>query len=101
MNKIYKVVYNTARGCYVVGSEFISSCNGQRSVQKTNHHAGGTALRHLVLSAVVAGAILVPVFGMPQTAGAANGASTNYGQYVAFEANSGGSGTRQFFDGTN
>ena len=24
MNKIYKVVWNAARNCYVVGSEFIS-----------------------------------------------------------------------------
>ncbi|MBM6733191.1 MULTISPECIES: ESPR domain-containing protein [Megasphaera] len=28
MNKIHKVVWNAARNCYVVGSEFISSHTG-------------------------------------------------------------------------
>lgn len=31
MNKIYKVVWNTVRNCYVVGSELISSKSGKRS----------------------------------------------------------------------
>lgn len=33
MNKIYKVVWNAARGCFVVGSEFIRSS-----------HAGGVRM---------------------------------------------------------
>lgn len=27
MNKVYKIVWNAARNCYVVGSEFIGSFN--------------------------------------------------------------------------
>ena len=35
MNKIYKVVWNAARGCFVVGSEFIrSSYTGGADVNK-------------------------------------------------------------------
>ena len=34
MNKIYKVVWNTARGCYVVGSEFVSSHHKTKSEKR-------------------------------------------------------------------
>lgn len=31
MNKIYKVVWNKARGCYVVGSELMKTHQGKKS----------------------------------------------------------------------
>ena len=34
MNKIYKVVWNAARGCYVVGSELIKTHQGKKSVRR-------------------------------------------------------------------
>ena len=39
MNKIYKVVWNAARGCYVVGSELIKTHQGKKSVRR-----GGSVL---------------------------------------------------------
>ncbi|GEM_PF-4298710 len=33
MNRIYKVVWNAARSCYVVGSEFIHSNHTEGGVQ--------------------------------------------------------------------
>ena len=41
MNKIYKVVWNAARGCYVVGSELIKTHQGKKSVRR-----GGNILSH-------------------------------------------------------
>ncbi|MCH4166027.1 MAG: ESPR domain-containing protein [Megasphaera sp.] len=89
MNKIYKVVFNAARGCYVVGSEFISSCSGTNTERRSiSCHRSGKTLRHLVLGAVLAGAVLVPVFGVPQPVMAAQptAAATVEEQYVAFAA---------------
>ena len=46
MNKIYKVVWNAARGCYVVGSELIKTHQGKKSTRRGRNilsHAG-TAL---------------------------------------------------------
>ena len=34
MNKIYKVVWNAARGCYVVGSELIKTHQGKKSARR-------------------------------------------------------------------
>ena len=42
MNKIYKVVWNAARGCYVVGSELIKTHQGKKSVRR-----GGNILSHV------------------------------------------------------
>ena len=39
MNKIYKVVWNAARGCYVVGSELIKTHQGKKSTRR-----GGSVL---------------------------------------------------------
>ena len=41
MNKIYKVVWNAARGCYVVGSELIKTHQGKKSARR-----GGNILSH-------------------------------------------------------
>lgn len=38
MNKIYKVVWNAARGCYVVGSELVKTHQGKKSTRR-----GGTS----------------------------------------------------------
>ena len=72
MNKIYKVVWNAARNCYVVGSEFISSHTGGgydlRSSHKQNRKKN---LQRLVVASLLAGAALMPSFVMPETAYAA------------------------------
>ena len=46
MNKIYKVVWNAARGCYVVGSELIKTHQGKKSVRRGGNILSrtGTAL---------------------------------------------------------
>ena len=46
MNKIYKVVWNAARGCYVVGSELIKTHQGKKSVRRGENILSrtGTAL---------------------------------------------------------
>ena len=46
MNKIYKVVWNAARGCYVVGSELIKTHQGKKSVRRGGSilSRAGTAL---------------------------------------------------------
>ena len=41
MNKIYKVVWNAARGCYVVASELVKTHQGKKSA-----HRGGNILSH-------------------------------------------------------
>lgn len=41
MNKIYKVVWNAARGCYVVASELVKTHRGKKSVRR-----GGNILSH-------------------------------------------------------
>ena len=61
MNKIYKVVWNAARGCFVVGSEFIRSSHtgGCGCEQKRS----GCTLKRAVLTALLAGGILLPLSG--------------------------------------
>ncbi len=46
MNKIYKVVWNAARGCYVVGSELIKTHQGKKSARRGGSilSKAGTAL---------------------------------------------------------
>ena len=47
MNKIYKVVWNAARGCYVVGSELIKTHQGKKSARRGGENIlsrAGTAL---------------------------------------------------------
>lgn len=46
MNKIYKVVWNAARGCYVVGSELIKTHQGKKSARRGGNilSRAGTAL---------------------------------------------------------
>lgn len=46
MNKIYKVVWNAARGCYVVGSELIKTHQGKKSTRRGGNilSRAGTAL---------------------------------------------------------
>lgn len=34
MNKIYKVVWNATRGCYVVASELVKTHRGKKSVRR-------------------------------------------------------------------
>ena len=48
MNRIFKVVWNKSRNCYMVGSELISSCSGCRS--KTRERQSGS-LKKLLLAA--------------------------------------------------
>ena len=46
MNKIYKVVWNAARGCYVVGSELVKTHQGKKSTRRGGNilSRAGTAL---------------------------------------------------------
>ncbi len=48
MNRIFKVVWNETRNCYMVGSELISRCSGCRS-EARNRQGGG--LKKLLLAA--------------------------------------------------
>ena len=48
MNRIFKVVWNEPRNCYMVGSELISRCSGCRS-EARNRQGGG--LKKLLLAA--------------------------------------------------
>ena len=38
MNKIYKVVWNAARGCYVVASELVKTHQGKKSTRRGGEH---------------------------------------------------------------
>ncbi len=48
MNKIYKVIWNAARGCYVVGSELITSHRKTKSEKRILHTASRTGLALLI-----------------------------------------------------
>ena len=37
MNKIYKVVWNATRGCYVVASELVKTHQGKKSTRRGEH----------------------------------------------------------------
>lgn len=82
MNKIYKVVWNKARNCYVVGSEFISS----HSTGKTST-IGSKSLKTLLAVFAVCGVMYAgssDVFAANNDAGIAN-----KGNYIAIKASSG------------
>ena len=53
MNKIYKVVWNKARNCYVVGSEFVKS-----------HQTGSQRIKSVSLAAVMVAGILTGFSGL-------------------------------------
>lgn len=38
MNKIYKVVWNATRGCYVVASELVKTHQGKKSTRRGGEH---------------------------------------------------------------
>lgn len=49
MNKIYKVVWNATRGCYVVASELVKTHQGKKSTRRGEHpfpYRDGTAPCH-------------------------------------------------------
>ena len=77
MNKIYKVVWNKARNCCVVGSEFISS----HSAGKTST-IGSKSLKTLLAVFAVCG-----VMGTAWAADEPSGNLTEFHYYVAFSAN--------------
>ena len=52
MNKIYKVVWNTVRNCYVVGSELISSKSGRHSASNGKSSSLKVTLTVLALCGV-------------------------------------------------
>ncbi len=49
MNKIYKVVWNAARGCYVVASELVKTHQGKKSTRR-----GGNILSHAGMALLLA-----------------------------------------------
>ena len=84
MNKIYKVVWNKARNCYVVGSEFISS----HSAGKTST-IGSKSLKTLLAVFAVCG-----VMGTAWAADEPSGNPTEFHHYVAFSAKAVTGGTK-------
>ena len=38
MNKIYKVIWNATRGCYVVASELVKTHQGKKSTRRGGKH---------------------------------------------------------------
>lgn len=54
MNKIYKVVWNTVRNCYVVGSELISSKSGRHSTSNGKSSSLKVTLTVLALCGMTA-----------------------------------------------
>lgn len=79
MNKIYKVVWNTVRNCYVVGSELISSKSGRHSASNGKSSSLKVTLTVLALCGMTAlGSGVVPAYAADGT-----GAVTAKNQYVA------------------
>lgn len=80
MNKIYKVVWNTVRNCYVVGSELISSKSGKRSTSNGKSSSLKVTLTVLALCGMTAlGSGVTPAYA------ADTGATTAMNQYVALK----------------
>ncbi|WP_308590905.1 YadA-like family protein [uncultured Megasphaera sp.] len=98
MNKIYKVVWNTVRNCYVVGSEFVSSCAGQHSV--SNHHASALNKAKTALAVLALCGGLTLAGGLAPTYAADAGSATS-SQYVAVLVNDSNRtyGSSRTFDG--
>lgn len=77
MNKIYKVVWNTVRNCYVVGSELISSKSGKRSTSNGKSSSLKVTLTVLALCGMTAlGSGVTPAY-------AADAGTAVESQYVA------------------
>ena len=82
MNKIYKVVWNTVRNCYVVGSELISSKSGRHSTSNGKSSSLKVTLTVLALCGMTAlGSGVAPAY-------AADAGTAVAGQYVAVLVNS-------------
>ena len=80
MNKIYKVVWNTVRNCYVVGSELISSKSGRHSASNGKSSSLKVTLTVLALCGMTAlGSGVAPAYA------ADAGATTDMNQYVALK----------------
>ena len=81
MNKIYKVVWNTVRNCYVVGSELISSKLGRHSTSNGKSSSLKVTLTVLALCGMTAlGSGVAPAYAADGT-----GAVTAKNQYVALK----------------
>lgn len=95
MNKIYKVVWNTVRNCYVVGSELISSKSGRHSTSNGKSSSLKVTLTVLALCGMTAlGSSLVPTY-------AADAGAAVESQYVAVLVNDSNNsrGNYRTFDG--
>lgn len=81
MNKIYKVVWNTVRNCYVVGSELISSKSGKHSTSNGKSSSLKVTLTVLALCGMTAlGSGVAPAY-------AADAGTAVASQYVAVLVN--------------
>ena len=81
MNKIYKVVWNTVRNCYVVGSELISSKSGRHSTSNGKSSSLKVTLTVLALCGMTAlGSGVAPAY-------AADAGAAVESQYVAVLVN--------------
>ena len=81
MNKIYKVVWNTVRNCYVVGSELISSKSGRHSTSNGKSSSLKVTLTVLALCGMTAlGSEVAPAY-------AADAGTAVASQYVAVLVN--------------
>ena len=95
MNKIYKVVWNTVRNCYVVGSELISSKSGRHSTSNGKSSSLKVTLTVLALCGMTAlGSGVAPAY-------AADAGAAVESQYVAVLVNSSNNSRRDYrdFDG--
>ena len=95
MNKIYKVVWNTVRNCYVVGSELISSKSGRHSTSNGKSSSLKVTLTVLALCGMTAlGSGVVPAY-------AADAGTAVESQYVAVLVNKENNSSRntRTFDG--
>ena len=93
MNKIYKVVWNKARNCYVVGSEFIS-----------NHSAGKTSIigSHSIKAVLAVAIVCSTSYFSLSNVFAADGGIALPGHYVAIAANQNDVKTKTYtVDGKN
>ena len=95
MNKIYKVVWNTVRNCYVVGSELISSKSGKRSTSNGKSSSLKVTLTVLALCGMMTlGSGVAPAY-------AADAGAAVESQYVAVLVNDSNNSRRNYrtFDG--
>lgn len=95
MNKIYKVVWNTVRNCYVVGSELISSKSGRHSTSNGKSSSLKVTLTVLALCGMTAlGSGVAPAY-------AADAGAAVESQYVAVLVNDSNNSRRNYrtFDG--